>query len=297
MSPPSDEWSRWLLDRRDGGSDSQRAVTRNRLAKVRDRVLAPLEPLSGATLLDVGAGDGYIGLEALNRVGPNGRVIFSDVSEELIQGARVAVRTLEAEERAQFLVTDAEGLAQVETASVDAATTRSVLIYVDRKDRAFEALHRVLRPGGRLSLAEPVNRLMFPESDDRLWGYDVTDVRELAQKVKGSLDGSDRAAAAMLEFDDRDLVELAERTGFERVHLECHIDIEPGVSLMEAEDVETLLRMAPNPLSASLGEAVEEALSPAEAERFVAHLTEAIAARAAIRRTAIAFLVADKRPA
>ena len=52
-------------------------------------------------------------------------------------------------------------------------TTRSVLIYVADKAAAFAAMYRVLRPGGRISLFEPINRLMFPEPPDRFWGYDV----------------------------------------------------------------------------------------------------------------------------
>ena len=33
-----------------------------------------------------------------------------------------------------------------------------MLIYVDRKDAAFSEFHRVLRPGGRLSIFEPINQ-------------------------------------------------------------------------------------------------------------------------------------------
>ena len=41
--------------------------------------------------------------------------------------------------------------------------TRSVLIYVDDKRASFAALHRVLRPGGRVSMFEPINRFGHPE--------------------------------------------------------------------------------------------------------------------------------------
>lgn len=94
MTPPPDRWSRWLLDRRDGGDARQRQATLARLGGIRDRVLGHAEPLEGATLLDVGVGDGLIGLAALDRVGPEGTVVFADVSATLLDECRRAVAAM-----------------------------------------------------------------------------------------------------------------------------------------------------------------------------------------------------------
>ena len=40
------------------------------------------------TLLDVGAGDGLIAFGALEKLGPTGKVIVSDISESLLKHAR-----------------------------------------------------------------------------------------------------------------------------------------------------------------------------------------------------------------
>jgi arsenite methyltransferase len=289
-----DHWSRWLLERRDADDERQRQVTLEHLAGVRDRVLAHGEPLDGATLLDVGTGDGLIGLEALARVGPRGRVVFSDVSRALLERVRDSVESLGAAERARFVTTQTEDLAGIADASVDVVTTRSVLIYVAEKARAFSAMHRVLRPGGRLSLFEPINRLMFPEPADRFWGYDVSSVAELADKVKATFHRLEAEhAATMMDFDDRDLARLAESAGFERVHLECHIDVEPG-PLMRAISLDALLDSSPNPLAPTIREAVVAALTEVERERFLAELGRAVAERNAIRRSAVAYLAARK---
>jgi methylase of polypeptide subunit release factors len=99
----ADRWSRWLLERRDAGLEDQRTKALEHLAGIRDRVLNNAEPLQGATLLDVGAGDGLIGLAALERVGPNGTVIFSDVSEALLSHTEEQARALTEPEQRRFL--------------------------------------------------------------------------------------------------------------------------------------------------------------------------------------------------
>jgi ubiquinone/menaquinone biosynthesis C-methylase UbiE len=258
-------------------------------------VLALAEPLAGATLLDVGTGDGLIGREALERVGPQGRVIFSDVSAPLLEQARAGVRDAEARERATFVRASAETLAEIADGSVDIVTTRSVLIYVADKAAAFAAMHRVLRPGGRVALFEPINQRMFPEPSDRFWGYDVGAVVELAAKAKAGYRAiEDPAAATMRDFDEYDLVRLAEQAGFERIHLECHIDVEPNAH-MRAIDLATLLDISPNPHAPTLDEALDEALTAAERERFLAHLERTIAEDTPIQRMVVAYLAAGKR--
>ncbi len=168
------------------------------------------------------------------------------------------------------------------------------MIYVADKARAFAELHRVLRPGGRISLFEPINRLTFPEPTDRFWGYEVGPVSDLADKVKATFDElEDPAAAAMLDFDDRDLARLAEGAGFERVHLECHIDVEPG-SLARSISYEAMLDTSPNPLAPTVREAIAAALTEPERARFLSHLEKSVVEGRPIRRSAVAYLVALK---
>lgn len=117
MAVSPDRWSRWLLERRDASNEHQRVVTLDHLVEVRDRVLLAAEPLEGATLLDVGCGDGLIGLVALDRVGREGLVIFSDVSKALVEECRAAVRSRAALGRARFVMARAEDLAGIHLTS------------------------------------------------------------------------------------------------------------------------------------------------------------------------------------
>jgi ubiquinone/menaquinone biosynthesis C-methylase UbiE len=291
MSLQSDRWSQWLHDRRDGGSEQQRASALGHLVGIRDHVLEHAEPLSGATLLDVGTGDGLIGLTALERVGPDGAVIFSDVSEALLAYCETEVRSRGLLDRARFVCTRAEDLAGIPDASVDVLTTRSVLIYVADKARAFESFARVLRPGGRISLFEPINRLMFPEPDELFWGYNISAVAELARKVKTQFAADDADGLAMMGFDDRDLLELARGAGFQRVHVECHIDLEPG-SPLSPVSFDALLDSAPNPNAPTTREAIAAALTESERRRFLTELRSAFEGGRATRRMAVAYVVA-----
>jgi arsenite methyltransferase len=294
MAVQPDHWSRWLLERRDAGDARLRSIALEQLAPIRDRVLANAGPLDGVTLLDVGAGDGLIGLEALDRVGPAGTVIFSDVSPALLKRCEEAVRARGALERARFVVARAEDLDGIADGSVDVITTRSVLIYVAEKADAFAAFHRALRPGGRISLFEPINRLTFPEPPGRFWGYDVAAVAELADKVRATFaDLHDPASATLTELDAGDLVRLAEDAGFARIHCDCQIDVEPAQPPQVA-NVEALLDTSPNPLAPTIREAIAQALTEPERDRFIAHLRQAHADGRQVRRLAVAYLAAGK---
>jgi hypothetical protein len=156
-------------------------------------------------------------------------------------------------------------------------------------------MRRVLRPDGRIALFEPINRRMFPEPADRLWGYDVAAVADLAGAVKARYrDDRDPAAAAMMDFDELDLLRLAQEAGFTRLHLECHTDVEPAAH-MRAIDLDTLLDMSPNPTAPTLREALADALGPVHRERFLAHMQAAVAGETTpVRRSVVAYLAARR---
>ncbi len=89
MAPlTQDHWAQWLLHRRFGGNEQQLKATLASLSKVRDHVLEHAEITEGETVLDVGCGDGLIAFGALDLVGKDGQVIFSDISQDLLDHCR-----------------------------------------------------------------------------------------------------------------------------------------------------------------------------------------------------------------
>jgi arsenite methyltransferase len=288
-----DRWHRWLLDMRFGGDAAARQQDLTTLLyPVRDMVLdrARLQP--GDTLLDVGAGDGLIAFGALERLGPSGQVIFSDISADLVEHCRKAATAEELADRCRFVLAPADGLDGVDDGSVDVVTTRSVLIYVKDKAAALREFYRVLRPGGRVSLAEPINVLMSPYDPDLFGGYDVTPVKALAAKVTALYDSIQPPGVdPMLDFDDRDLVGHAVDAGFPAVDLELRVAVK---SAKKPVPWERFLRMSGNPLMPPLAEALGQVLTPEEFTEFTGWLRPLVEAGKGRERIAMAYLTAAK---
>jgi arsenite methyltransferase len=286
-APARDRWAEWILSRRHGGDAEERRAHLEILATVRERLLDNAQISFGDTVLDVGAGDGLIAFGALGRVGPQGRVIFSDVSEDLLDVCRSLAQAESAEDRCEFVHATAESLSSIPDESVDVLTTRSVLIYVESKQQAFDEFHRVMKPEGRFSIFEPINSY-FPRSANLFWNYDVTPVAELVSKVRAVYERAQpRDTDPMLNFDDRDLLDMAQLAGFTGLHLELQVAIVPGVWWGSWS---SFLKASGNPLAPSLEEAMAEALTPEEASTLEAYLRPLVDAKQGIRREANAYL-------
>ncbi len=266
VTKPKDCWAQWLAERRFGGDPGVRERWLTTLAAKRDRVLDGAELTVGDTLLDVGCGEGLIGFGALER--GVGEVVFSDISQDLLDLCAKAARDLGVHERCRFVRAGADDLAGVENASIDAVTTRAVLIYVKDKAAAFREFARVLRPGGRISLVEPINR--FGATEHNRWaGYDLSAIPDIAKKIRAVYDGLQPPDSdPMLDFDERDLIQLAELAGFFPIWLTLEAEITP----VEPRAWDTFLKQAGNPRIPTIGEAVAEALETQERDRFEAHL-------------------------
>ena len=294
MEDTADRWSRWLLhDRFGGDAESHREMMRF-LEQIRDRVLEAAGIAPGNTVVDVGCGDGLLGFGAFPLVGETGRVSFSDVSEKLLDECREIADEIGVRDRCQFIEAAAETLDGLEDGSVDVAMTRSVLIYVEDKRSAFAAFHRILKPGGRISLFEPINRRMVQLNRGTFLGFEASPIEDLVEKIRGAFGAGSPDDGPMMGFDETDLFRFAEDAGFINVtvNLELRSIDRPVVA---GVGWSTLLATSPNPLAPTLGEAIEQALTPEEAARFEAYLRPLVDEGTRGRdRKAVAFVTGDK---
>ncbi|MDB6084617.1 MAG: ubiE/COQ5 methyltransferase family protein [Gammaproteobacteria bacterium] len=271
--PLADEWSEWLLHRRHGGDPEYESLVKRAVEGFADRVLDDARLGPGMMLVDIGAGDGLLAFRAIGRMGANIHVILTDISAALLGHAKRAADQRGVLSQCTFLECSAERLAGIPDSTVDVVATRASIAYVADKRAAFAEIHRILKPGGRLSIGEPI----FQDEafaaralrERREAGSDRPEDRFLTLLHRWKAAQFPDTAEGCLEspivnYSERDLLNLVRGTGFSEIHLELHIDVAPSL----VTSWECFLGTAPHPLAPSLRTILAEKFSPEERQLF-----------------------------
>ena len=136
-----DERTTRLLDTVYQGADATRR---------RQTSFDALRPGPGETILDIGCGNGLLTAELARAVGQHGRVIGVDPSSDMRQSALERCSEFDRVE----IVDGTAGSLPVEPATIDKAVSIQVFEYLDDLAGAVGAVHRALRPGGRLVVGD-----------------------------------------------------------------------------------------------------------------------------------------------
>jgi arsenite methyltransferase len=272
----SADWAEWLTRTQFAGyTDAERADAIARHAEIRDRVLDAARLRPGDDVLDLGAGTGLLTFGAHERIG-DGWVYAVDPSvgalEELLRRAHESGAA-----GVLYLIGDAEVI-PLPDGSVDACVTRSVLMYVTDLEAAAGELHRVLRPGGRVSLFEPVNRKSTFIATTVDWSPLGAG---LAARVAAEWEEFAARAPAM-QLDEEALAQALAGAGFRDVHVELEEREEPWQ--VDERTIDQRLDSVGAAGQRSLRERWQHAFRPDEVDTLVAHLRTLVGRTLTFRR-------------
>jgi ubiquinone/menaquinone biosynthesis C-methylase UbiE len=148
------QWAGAQAPRAQSSLAQQEETARETWQKVPD-IFEAMAVRPGASVADVGAGDGFLTVRLSRAVGPTGRVIAVDVSARALERLRARV--------------DHEGLTNVETvkgdaddphlasASLDAALIVNAYHEMADYQAMLQHLRSALKPDGRLVIVEPIS--------------------------------------------------------------------------------------------------------------------------------------------
>ncbi len=303
MKPPMDVWSQWVLQQRSAGDAGYQATVRQAVEVYEAKVLAGAGLKPGETLLDVGAGEGFLARRAIAEVGDSLTVVLTDISPALLHHAREAATAAGVAAQCHFITCSADHMPAIADGSVDVVVTRSALAYVADKPKAVREFARVLRPGGRISLAEPLfrDRAMLVMGlrraiEDLPSLPDTTSPQGMirllhrwnARQLPDTLEAIN--ANPLTNYTDRDFIYFAQQAGLSDIHMELHIDICPS----QAPSWEVYLDTAPHPTAPTWRQVLEEDFSPQERALLEAQMRPGMDHQTAHTTTAMVYLTARK---
>lgn len=150
---------------------------------------------AGETVLDLGSGAGIDVFLAARKVGESGRVIGVDMTEDMVARGEQLARE-HGFGNVEFRLGDIAHL-PVDSETVDVVISNCVINLTPDKLKSFTEIHRVLKPGGRILIADLVTSEALP-----------ADVRRSAAAWADCL-----AGAMQKEF----YLETIRRAGFSKV--------------------------------------------------------------------------------
>ena len=294
-----DVWSEWLLRRRHGNDAEYATAIRPAIQRYAKRVLEGACLRQGMTLADIGAGEGLIAFNAIEQIGTSLTAILTDVSLPMLQHTEAIARARNLLNQCKFLHCPAENLTGIDNDSVDVVTTRSVLAYVHDKKAALREFYRILKPGGRISLAEPIMRddaqvVMATRKavDDLLPGSTNQFIRLFHRwKATQFPDTQEKIASnSLTNYNERDLVNFVHENKFSEIHLELHIDILPN----NITSWQVFLESSPHPLAPPLIKVLNEQFSTDERTLFESVMRPVIEGGQVPMVDRVAYLTATK---
>ncbi|MDE2263801.1 MAG: class I SAM-dependent methyltransferase [Gammaproteobacteria bacterium] len=298
-APAADLWSQWLLHGRYAQDAEFQKAVHLLVDRYVERVLDGGQLAAGQVLVDVGTGEGLVAFRAIERVGASLRAWLTDISKPMLHHAETQAAERGVRSQCTFVRCPADHLDGIPDSSADVVVTRSVLAYVLDKTAALREFHRVLKPGGRISLAEPVYQddalaasamrsVIQSNPPDR-----VSPMTVLLHRWKAAQypDTEERILASPIaNYSERDMIRFAQAAGFTELHLELHIDTLP--SIVRSWDV--FINSSPHPLAPPLSTIMSQQFTAEERQLFERTMRPVIEDPKAVTTDRMLYLTAKK---
>jgi len=162
----------------------------------------------GEVVLDLGCGGGIDAFLAAKKVGPKGKVIGVDMTEEMIQLAKENAKKMKIK-NVEFRLGEIENL-PVKDEMVNVVVSNCVINLSPDKDKVFNEAFRVLKPGGRILISDVVTHGKFP-----------SEIRENLEMWATCIAGA---------LDEKDYLQRIRNAGFRKVKVVAKSDFMEVVS-------------------------------------------------------------------
>jgi demethylmenaquinone methyltransferase/2-methoxy-6-polyprenyl-1,4-benzoquinol methylase len=142
--------------------DMNNIMTMNMIKGWHSFMMKKAGDLEGKRCLDVGTGTGEIAFQLAGRAGKDGDVTGVDITPRMLELAEKKMGSRKLPKDVRFIAGDALAL-DFDEGSFDIVTSGYMLRNVTDIQRAIDEMHRVLRPGGKVivaELAKPGNRVI-----------------------------------------------------------------------------------------------------------------------------------------
>ena len=116
----------------------------------------------GDIVVDLGSGAGIDSLMAAKSAGESGKVTGIDLSDEMIRKARENADKLQLGNRVMFLKGDIENV-PLEDNFATLVISNCVLALAPDKQKVFDEVYRILKPGGRFVVSDVVSEQQIPQ--------------------------------------------------------------------------------------------------------------------------------------
>ncbi len=118
--------------------------------------------VSGDIVVDLGSGAGLDSLMAAKSAGESGKVVGIDLSDEMIIKARENAEKLQLGNRVMFLKGDIENI-PLEDDFATLVISNCVLALAPNKQKVFDEVYRILKPGGRFVISDIMSEQNIPK--------------------------------------------------------------------------------------------------------------------------------------